>query len=263
MKLSFMTFSTPELTLNEVLEVAKKYGYVGVELRISANHAHGVETTMSLDEIRKAKNIIDKSGIEIVAIATSCVFANELTFDKNLEDAKAAIKLASAFNVPVIRTFGGKYPDDTSKNKARSLLKNAYSQLAPIAEEYKVYVCFETHDMWCSPYDVAEILTYVNSEYIKVNWDLMHPITHGFTMEESFNILKPFIKHVHLHDGKGILNNKSLGLITTGQGSIDHKQAFDYLRSINYKGALSGEWISWDHYTKHLPREIKILKTLI
>ncbi|MCK5811910.1 MAG: sugar phosphate isomerase/epimerase [Clostridiales bacterium] len=263
MKLSFMTFSTPTLTLSEVLDVAKNYGYVGVELRIAANHAHGVETTMSEKEIAEAKKTISESGILIVAIATSCSFANEVTFDKNISDAKDAIKLASALNVPVIRTFGGKYPDDTSKNKARSLLKKAYSQLAPLAKKHKVYVCFETHDMWCSPYDVAEILAYVNSEYIQVNWDIMHPITHGFTMEESFNILKPYIKHVHIHDGKGILNNKSLGLITTGQGTIDHKEAFTYLKSINYKGALSGEWISWDHYSIHLPREIKILKTLI
>jgi sugar phosphate isomerase/epimerase len=84
----------------------------------------------------------------------------------------------------------------------------------------------------------------------------MHPVTHGFTMEESFKVLKPYIKHVHLHDGLGILNGKYLGLVTTGSGCVDHKIAFDLLKSINYSGALSGEWIGWDDYTKHLPREM-------
>jgi len=263
MKFSFMTFSTPNLTLEEVLDVAKKYGYEGVELRITANHKHGIEPTMSLAEKKKAKALIDSSTINIVALATSCVFANESTYDENIKSAIDAIKLASYFNIPVIRTFGGIYPDNTSKNQAKALLKKAYSYLGDIAKQYKVYVCFETHDMWCNPYDVAEIIEYANNEYIQVNWDIMHPITHGFTMEEAFKALKPYIKHVHIHDGGGILNNKSLGLTHTGKGCIDHKLAFDLLKSINYKGALSGEWISFDDYTLHLPREISLLKKLI
>lgn len=33
-----MSFSCPELNLDEMIEVAKKYGYNGVEPRISAEH---------------------------------------------------------------------------------------------------------------------------------------------------------------------------------------------------------------------------------
>ncbi len=263
MKLSFMTFSTPNLTLTEVLETAVKYGYEGVELRISAKHNHGIEITMSEKEKKKAKKIIDASKIKVVALATSCVFANKLTYEENIKIAIESIKLAAYFSVPVIRTFGGVYTDDMSKNDAKALLIKAYSAISTVAKQYKVYVCFETHDMWCNPYDVASILKFINSEYIQVNWDIMHPVTHGFTIEESFNVLKPYIKHVHIHDGKGILNASSLGLTTTGEGTIDHKKAFSLLKSIDYKGALSGEWISWDNYTLHLPREITILKNLL
>ena len=38
-----MTFSCPELTLDQVLSMAKEFGYDGVEPRIRANHQHGVE----------------------------------------------------------------------------------------------------------------------------------------------------------------------------------------------------------------------------
>lgn len=263
MKLSFMTFSTPMLSLQEVLGVAGKYGYDGVELRISANHNHGIETFMSDSAKQDALDIIKASDREIVALATSCVFTNRFTFEENIESAVDAIKLASFFNVPVIRTFGGNYPDDCSKNQARSLLKEAYLQLSEVAKKFGVYVCFETHDSWCNPYDVAEILDFVNHDYIRANWDIMHPVTHGFSIEESFNVLKPFIKHVHIHDGKGIFNAKSLGLTTTGEGCIDHRLAFELLKKMNYSGALSGEWINWDSYELHLPREIKILRNLI
>ncbi|MBN2851583.1 MAG: sugar phosphate isomerase/epimerase [Clostridia bacterium] len=263
MKLSFMTFSTPLLTLSEVLDTAALYGYDGVELRIDANHHHGIETTISEEAKLLALETIRKSHTEIVALATSCSFANKITFRQNISNAVEAIKLASFFNIPVIRTFGGNYPDDCSKNQARSLLKDAYLQLSETAEKHKVYVCFETHDSWCNPYDVAEVLDFVNHDYIRANWDIMHPVTHGFTMEESFNVLKAYIRHVHIHDSKGILNAKPLGLTTTGEGCIDHQLAVDLLKTIGYKGALSGEWINWDSYQLHLPREIKILRKLI
>ena len=43
MKFSFMTFSCPELTLDQVLSMAKEFGYDGIEPRISASHQQGVE----------------------------------------------------------------------------------------------------------------------------------------------------------------------------------------------------------------------------
>ena len=43
MKYSFMSFSCPELTLDEMLSMAKEFGYDGIEPRISSNHRHGVE----------------------------------------------------------------------------------------------------------------------------------------------------------------------------------------------------------------------------
>ena len=118
MKLSFMTFSTPNLSLTEVLKTAVKYGYEGVELRISAKHNHGVEITMNEKEKRKAKKIIDASKIKVVALATSCVFANKLTYEENIEIAIKSIKLAAYFNIPVIRTFGGTYTDDMCSNNS-------------------------------------------------------------------------------------------------------------------------------------------------
>ena len=43
MKFSFMSFSTPELTLEETLALAERLGYDGVELRIEAGHKHGAD----------------------------------------------------------------------------------------------------------------------------------------------------------------------------------------------------------------------------
>ena len=47
MKYSFMSFSCPDLTLTEMLEAAEKFGYGGLEPRIDAGHAHGIETSLT------------------------------------------------------------------------------------------------------------------------------------------------------------------------------------------------------------------------
>ena len=43
MNYSFMTFSCPEASLAEALEMAERFGYDGIEPRISAGHGHGIE----------------------------------------------------------------------------------------------------------------------------------------------------------------------------------------------------------------------------
>ena len=43
MKFAFMTFSCPDLDLDQVLAMAREFGYDGIEPRVSANHQHGVE----------------------------------------------------------------------------------------------------------------------------------------------------------------------------------------------------------------------------
>ncbi len=259
MKLAFMTFSCPELTLEQVLALAEKYGYEGVEFRTVSKHKHGIEPYISQKEILEAKAVIDASPVEAVAIATSCKFADPGTVGENMKSAEAAIDLAAALEIPVIRTFGGAYPADITKEQAIACLVDSYGKLGEYAQKNKVTVCFETHDSWCNPHDVASIIKQVNNEYVAINWDIMHPITHGHNMVEAFEAVKPYIKHVHVHDGIQDETGKRL-LAPIGTGYVDHKIALDCLKSIDYKGAISGEWISWEPYEIHLPRELKTLR---
>ena len=63
LKYAFMTFSTPDLTLDEVLAAARRFGYDGVELRISSNHRHGIE----LDSDRATRQAArDGGGAQVI-----------------------------------------------------------------------------------------------------------------------------------------------------------------------------------------------------
>ena len=257
MKYSFMSFSCPELTLDEMLAMAKEFGYDGIEPRISSNHQHGVEFDTNQHQRKEIKQKALDIGIAIGCVATSCRYADPKISQDMVNDTEKAIDLAADIGSSRIRVFGGKIGDGLDRTDAVELVAESLLSIADYASKRGVSICVETHDVWCNPIDVAAVMEKASHSAIAVNWDIMHPVRRGYaTIEESFEILKPWIQHLHIHDGSA---QKSL--LPIGEGDIDHKSAIERLSTIAFDGYLSGEWISWDDsYRNYLPRELQTLK---
>jgi sugar phosphate isomerase/epimerase len=270
MKFSFMTFSTPNLSLDDVLELAKKLGYDGIEPRIDCKHAHGIELAADAASRKAARNKAAKAGVAYACVATSCKYADPATNAAMRETTLRAIDLAGDIGAPRIRVFGGGLPKDFPREKAIDLLAESLRAVADRAATRKVSVCMETHDDWCDPSHVAAVMKKVSHPAIAVNWDIMHPVRAcGWTVEDSYRTLKQWIRHLHVHDGKwvgGEADDKTGGtgrrmdLAPIGTGVVDHRKAIELLKADKFRGFLSGEWISWESYETHLPRELATLK---
>ncbi len=260
MKYSFMTFSTPQLTLDEVLGLAKRIGYDGIEARAAKEHAHGVELDTDADQRSEIKQKAADAGIAICCVSASIRYADPATNPEARDDTLRYIDLAADVAAPIIRVFGGPIPEGITRDAAKDLLVESLSSVAEHATQRGVIVCIETHDDWCDPQDLADVLSRVDNPAIAVNWDIMHPIMKaGATMDEAFNTLKPWIRHLHVHDGD--VRDGKRSLVPIGEGKVDHRRAIELLRTISFDGYLSGEWIKWDDpYESHLPRELATLK---
>lgn len=246
-----MSFSTPTLTLAEMLETARRFGYDGIEPRLDSKHAHGVEVDASAQERRAIRDEVAARGIRVACIATSLRYADPALAEEVIRQTRERIDLAGAVGAPTMRVFGGKIPEGLSREAAVERVTESLSSVADHAAERGVTVCLETHDDWCDPAHVAAVLERVNHPSIAANWDIMHPVrTAGKTMDEAFETLRPWIRHLHIHDCIG----KDLAPIGTGE--IDHRRAVELLMSIGYTGFLSGEWIGWEPWEAHLPREL-------
>jgi len=261
MKYAFMTFSCTTLSLAECLDLVKQTGYDGLEPRIQASHAHGIEfdtTPAQRDAIRKQ---FDDADVPACCIATSCRYADPATVDEHIADTNKAIDLAGDIGSPRLRVFGGKIGEGVSRDDAINNVAEAFKSVADHAASRDVTLCIETHDDWCDPDHVAAIMTKVNHSAIAVNWDIMHPVrAAGKTMDEAYETLRPWIRHVHVHDGKEVDGKNTL--MPIGQGIIDHGVALKRLAELGYDGYISGEWINWEPYETHLPRELALLKAL-
>ncbi|OPZ26816.1 MAG: 3-dehydroshikimate dehydratase [Lentisphaerae bacterium ADurb.BinA184] len=257
MNYAFMTFSTPELTLREVLAAAKTYGYDGIEPRLDVGHRHGIEVAASPRERADIRRQVADSGIALACLATSLTFADPAKTETMLRDARDRIGLAGDLGVPVIRVFGGGIPAGLGREAAIGLVTDSLRRLADHAAERGVAIAMETHDDWCDPRHVAAVMRGVAHPAVAVNWDIMHPVRTGrATIDESFAALRPWIRHLHIHDGRG----EGGELTPIGTGIINHRRAIELLRGIAYAGFISGEWINWEDYRVHLPRELATLK---
>ncbi len=262
MNFAFMSFSCPRLDFDEMLELAGKLGYDGVEPRLDAGHSHGVEVAAGAQERGDIRQKAEASGISICALATSLRYANPETATEVIEQSFPRIDLAADIGVQRLRIFGGAIPKGITRDKAVANVADAMGESADYAGKKGITLCFETHDDWCDPEDVAAVLKRVDSPALMVNWDIMHPVrVANRTIDESFDILMPWIQHLHVHDG--IQTGGQLSLVPIGEGMVDHKRALERLQEIDYKGFISGEWIDWEPYEKHLPRELATLKSYL
>lgn len=264
MKFAFMSFTTPQASLQKMLDTAKKYGYDGIEPRAQLQHKHGVELEASNSERKEIKTLFKGSGIECACIATSIryCFTDKERRLEHIALTKQFIDLAADIGCSRIRVFGGVPDKIISFEEAVKIAGEALCDLKSYAEKNKVCVCLETHDFFSRADTAAAAVKMANSPYIRINWDIMHPFTKLMTIEEAFEEVKDVLGHCHVHDGT-YDKARTPKLALMGEGEIPHNTAVRLLKNAGYSGYLSGEYIEAWAPEVVLPHDIETLKSYL
>lgn len=243
MKLSFMTWSCPEWDCNQILKAAKKYGYQGVEIRVECNHKHKIELNLSKKDRSLAKRMFKEEGIEIPCIATSLQFAipDDKERRENIEKLKKYIELASDIGSPYIRVFGGNFMPLEPKVAAQKC-GLALREAAEFAEGTDAEILLETHDFFSVSSRARQVIKEANHRKVNILWDIMHPQREMEDVEETYNHLRGFVRHLHIHDGFYSPEGK-IEVCLLGEGIIDHEMPMWFLKSDNFRGYFSLEII--------------------
>ena len=234
-----------------------RLGYDGIEPRIAAGHRHGIELARHAKascEFRQRAAERHRSPLlhgHVVPVRQPAEVA------ENVEETRRAIDLAADVGAPRIRVFGGVLREGVGRGLAIDLLTDA-ARGGSAGQASGVTVCMETHDDWSHPDHVAEVMSRVNHPAIRVNWDIMHRIrARRITMDYAYAIVRPWIGHVHFHDGK-LDGQARAAADRPGRHRPPPRRAI--ARGDALHGYLSGEWISWEPYETHLPRELATMK---
>lgn len=235
--ISFMTFACPQWTADEVLVGAVRHGYDGIEWRVDAGHAHGVETALPAAERAALRRRMESEGVATACLATSLRFVTP----ESVAETPPLLDLAADLGAGGLRVFCGPLPDGLTLEDAIPRVADHLLQVADMAHSRGVGLWLETHDSMHRAAPVAAVLERAAHPVLATNWDNMHPYFNGESFDDTRRLLHGRIAHTHFHDA---LSGDPSTIVPFGAGGLPCAEMLAYLRDEGFIGYLSGEWFN-------------------
>jgi sugar phosphate isomerase/epimerase len=234
MKSGFMSSVCPKQDLSGLFELAKRFGYQGIELRVEWGHAHGVELTASPQQLAGIRRAFNESGIALTSLATGCRFQTE---DKaknaaEVEKTRRYIELAATVGSPLIRIFGDPVPklaeplDDALQRQA-----DAINSLDALAGQHGIVLGLETHGNLLAS-QAAEVIGRAEARHCLILWHAEHHIRNGEPVDRAWVFVKSRVCHVHW------------SVIAKDVPETEVERTFPLLKAAGYQGYFSLEDIN-------------------
>ena len=192
MKLSFSTRGWPDLSFNEMLDVALDMGFSGVEvynltkfdpLMEKGGPFHKYNTAATVRQLRE-------KGLSIPCFDTSL----DISSDENaVSTLKNLIEIAHNAKVPYVVVC--------VLNENEDAVYSAINELLPIATEKNVCLLIKTSGIYADTQRLRDVLDSFASDNLAALWDVHHPYRdHGESCDQTIKNLGAYIAHVHVRD---------------------------------------------------------------
>lgn len=196
MKFSFTTLTTPDYTVQQIVETAKLYGYDGVDLRASYNRGQ-LTVESSVSEIKSIRNSFINEGIIIPSLL--CYFetcVNPGTATQEFEDwLRRHIEIGEMVGAQALRLF----THPSTNNIDREVYLNAYAETLNKViskEKTSIQVYIQNHEGYSTAEEVLSIVDKAK-----------HPNVHMVYSPDHCLITGENVGHIY---GKIIRNSKQL-----------------------------------------------------
>jgi sugar phosphate isomerase/epimerase len=235
-RVSFSTLAFPDATLASAVSLGRGWGYAGVELRLVDGEL--IDPQMPAAARARVKRTVAAAGLPVVAVDSSI----RLTGDDPGPDLRRFLELASDWEAPLVRVFGGALAADPAERQEQ--LRAAARVLeasVPLARRLGVAIGVETHDDFSASSVVAELLAMTDPEWTGAVWDSHHPHRMGETPADVYANLGRRILLAQVKDAR----RKPDGdwrLVLLGEGEVPVRQMLGLLAAGGYQGWISVEW---------------------
>jgi sugar phosphate isomerase/epimerase len=235
-RVAFSTLAFPDATLASAVSLGRRWGYAGVELRLVDGEL--IDPRMPATDRAQVKRTVAAAGLPVVAVDSSI----RLTGDDPGPDLRRFLELASDWESPLVRVFGGALPADRAQRQDR--LRAAARVLeasVPHARRLGVAIGVETHDDFSASSVVAELLAMADPEWVGAVWDSHHPHRVGEAPAEVYANLSPRILLAQVKDARQEPDG-DWRLVLLGQGEVPVRQMLALLTAGGYRKWVSVEW---------------------
>jgi sugar phosphate isomerase/epimerase len=244
-RLAFSTLAFPAAPLATALSLGRSWGYSGVELRLIDGEL--IDPSMDAAARTQVRRTLAHGGLPVAAVDSSI----RLTGHDPLPSLLGFLELASDWESPLVRVFGGELPADDPANAAgrRARLESAarvLETMAPAAERLGVAVGVETHDAFSASSVVAELLAMVSpgsAGPVGAVWDSHHPYRMGESPAEVAGNLAGRILLAQVKDARRAPERPGgWQLVLLGHGEVPVPEMLASLAGAGYQGWISVEW---------------------
>ena len=242
MKLAFSTLGCPDFDWADIYSMAKDFGFSGIEMRGLGDDIFSINARPFQEEnLPKTLELLRQKHLEICCLSSGCALKFAEKKQETLEELRRYIQLAAKLHTPYIRVLGDltAAPDGEVDDE---LVLSSLRELMPCAEESNVTLLVETNGVYANTARLRELLNQIESDNIGALWDLHHPYRYaGESPETTVQNLGAYIKYTHVKDSV-VEDGKTVYKIM-GEGDLPMDAMMRALRSINYEGYISLEWL--------------------
>jgi sugar phosphate isomerase/epimerase len=239
-KLGCSTLACPGWTLEQVVDLARRSGYEGLELRLVDGEL--IDPSLSQEARAEIDRRLQASGLAVVAVDSSIRLLDDRPEADVVADIRAFLVLAAGWSAPLVRVFGGTAPEGMTAGAAEARAAGVLNAAAADAARLGVRIGIETHDAFSAAAAVAPVLALVDSPQVGVVWDLLHTHRMGETPEQVWELVGPRIFDVHVKDARRAADGSGWPLVLLGEGEVPVAAVLDVLRRGGYEGWLVAEW---------------------
>ncbi len=242
MKIAFSTLGCPDFSWTDIYSMAKDLGFDGIEIRGLGNEIYAVKAQPFTEaQLPQTIRELSKLRLEIPCLSSGCCLKFSEKTENNCSEIKEYITLASKLGTPYVRVLADLEPQPNGEVDDQKVI-DALSQLIPYAEEKGVMLLIETNGVYSNTDRLRRLLDHIASDAVAALWDTHHPYRFaGETPGKTVQNLGAYIKYVHVKDS--IVENGTIKYRMMGEGNLPIDDFMFALRSINYEGFVSLEWV--------------------
>ena len=234
-RIAFSTLAFPDATLAAALSAGRRWGYSGVELRLVDGEL--IDPAMPAERRAQVRRTLAAGGLPVVAVDSSI----RLTGEDPGPDLRRFLQLASDWEAPLVRVFGGDLdPPPARRNRLRAAAR-VLEEAVPLAARLGVAIGVETHDAFSASSAVADLLTLVPSDLVGAVWDSHHPHRMGETPAEVYANLGPRVLLAQVKDAR-LTEDGDWRLVLLGAGEVPVRDMLRLLAAGGYPHWISVEW---------------------
>ncbi|HEV2252998.1 MAG TPA: sugar phosphate isomerase/epimerase family protein [Streptosporangiaceae bacterium] len=235
-RIAFSTLAFPDASLASVVSLGRRWGYAGVELRLVDGEL--IDPRMPPADRARVKQTVMAAGLPVVAVDSSI----RLTGEDPGPDLRRFLELASDWESPLVRVFGGALAADRAERQDQlRAAARVLESCTPLARRLGVAIGVETHDDFSASSVVASLLAMADPEWAGAVWDSHHPYRVGESPADVYANLGRRILLAQVKDARRRPGG-DWELVLLGEGEVPVKEMLGLLAAGGYRGWISVEW---------------------